>query len=150
MAFVTVPGCRKGLFAIVTDTAGFAFEHIIHSGFADNSFVGKRFSVAIFAAVNLGMECVAESGWGYPFQVECDLFRLEPFVTAITVCCYSKSAFSVVACAAGTSFFHFRHSHRFFLAGYDFAIMTPFTGAACLGNVRRMAEYGGAKSFHSV
>ena len=134
----------------MTDTTGFAFDHIVHGGFADNGFVGKGFGVAILAAVRLGMEIVAESGRCYPFQVECDLFRFESFVAAVTVCRYGKSAFTVVACPAGTSFFHFRHGNRNLLAGYYPAIMALPAGAPCFGDVCRVAEYGGAEAFHSV
>lgn len=97
VAFITITSRRKGILAVVADTTGFAFDHIIHGGFADNSFVGKSFGMAIFAAIRPGMECMAESGRCYPLQIECDLFRLECFVATVTVCRYSKSAFSVVA-----------------------------------------------------
>ncbi len=114
----------------MTDTTGFTFDHIFHGRFADNRLVGKGLGMAIFAAVCLDMECVAESGWRYPFQVEGYFLGLEPLVAAITVGRYPKSAFSIVARAAGATLFHFGHGHRFFLAGYDDAVVTPFAGAA--------------------
>ena len=51
MTLVTIAGRRKGILAVVTDATRFAFDHVIHGGFADNSFVGKDFGMAIFAAV---------------------------------------------------------------------------------------------------
>ena len=73
------------------------FDHVIHRSFADNRFVGEGFSVALFAAVRLGVECVAERSRCHPFHVERDVFRLESSVTAITICRNGKSAFSIVA-----------------------------------------------------
>lgn len=150
VTFITITGRCKRILAIVAGTAGFAFGHAVHGGFADNGFIWEYFCVAIFAAVHPGMECMAESGRSYSFKFECDLFWLECFVAAITVCCYSKSAFSVVAGTAGAAFFHLRHRYRLFTAGNDFTVMASFAAAACFGDMERMAEGNGAQTFNCI
>lgn len=150
VAFITISGRCKRILAVVADTAGFAFGHIVHGGFADNGFVRECFCVAIFAAVNPCVECMAESGRCYSFNFEYDLFGLKCFVAAITVCRYSKGAFSVVAGTAGAPFFHLRHRYRFFTAGNDFTVMAFFAGAACFGDMERMAECNGAEAFNCI
>jgi len=134
----------------MADATRFPFGHIRHGGLADNRFVGEGFGVALFTAIRLGMELVAERRRRDTLQRECDLFRLESFMAAVAVCRYGKNTFAVVACAAGTPFFHFRHSHRFLLAGDDAAVMASFAGAACFGNVGGMAEYGAAQAFYDI
>ena len=150
VTFITITGRCKRILAVMADTAGFAFGHVVHGGLSDDGFKGKCFCMAIFAAVNPGMECMAESCRCHTFYVECDLFWFECLVAAIAICCHSKRAFPVVAGTAGASFFHLRHRYRFLTAGNDFTVMACFAGAACFGNVERVAECNGAQAFNCI
>ena len=150
VAFAAITCGCKGILTVVAGAARFPFDHIGHAGLADNGFVGECFGMAIFAAIRLGMESVAERSRCNTFQCKCDLFRLQTFVAAVAVCRYGKNAFAVMAGAAGASLFHFGHSHRFFLPGYDDAVVAPLAGAAGFGNVGGMAEYGGTQTFYRI
>ena len=116
-------------------SAGFPLVHVIHAGLELASFIRENFGVAILAAVRLGVEGVAECCGSNALDLEAYFFRLHSFVTAVAVGGYSEGTFSIVAGAAGTALFHFRHGHGFFLAGYDFAIMTALAGSTGLGDV---------------
>ena len=106
--------------------------------------------MAILAGVSLGVEGVAECGGSNALDIVSDFSRFHTLVAAIAVGGYRKCAFSVVAGATGTSFFHFRHGHGFFLAGYDFTIMTTFAFSADLGDVGGMAEYRLSQTFDII
>lgn len=141
MAFPAIARRCECVFAVVTDAAGLAFNHVIHGGFADYCPVGERFCMAIFAAVRLGMKFVAEGGCCHSLQIKSDFLRFQPFVATVTVGRYRKGPLSVMACTAGAPFLHFRHGYRFFLTGNDDAVMAPFAGPAGFGDMCRMAEY---------
>ena len=131
-------------------SAGFPLVHVIHAGLEFAGFIREDFGVAIFAGVRLGVEGVAECGGSNALDVVTDLSRFHTLMTTIAVGGYRKCAFSIVAGATGTSFFHFRHGHGFFLAGYDFTIVTTFAFPAGLGDVRGVAEYRLSQSFDII
>jgi len=133
VALVAVTCRCKRVFAVVAGTAGFAFGHVIHGGCANHGFIGEGFRVAVFAAVCLGVECMAESGRRHPFDCKGDVFGFHPLVAAIAVCCHAEGPFTVMAGAAGTAFLHLGHGHSLFLAGDDLAVMASPAGSARLG-----------------
>lgn len=130
--------------------ARLAFNHIVHGGFAYDSFVGEILGVAIFAPVCLGMESVTESCRGNTFNVESDFFGFQSFVAAVAVGCDGKCFFTVMTCPAGASFLHLGHCYRFFLAGYDLAVVTAPAGSAGFCNMCCVAEHRCAESFDIV
>lgn len=134
----------------MASTAGFAFDHVVHAGLADDRFVWKEFCVAILAAISLGVEGVAEGGWCDSLEVEGDLFRLQAFVATIAVGCYNKCLLAVMAGTAGPSLFHFSHGHGLFLAGYDLAVVAALACSAGFGDMSGVAECGCTESFDVV
>lgn len=136
VAFGAIAGRGESILTVMANAAGSALFHINHGAFADNGFERENFGMALFAAVRLGMDSVAEGCRCYSFQGKGDFRRFKPLVAAVTVCCNGKCAFAIVAGTAGAPFFHFCHCYRFILAGYDFAVVAPFAGAACFGDMQ--------------
>jgi len=131
-------------------SAGFSLFHVLHGGFADHSFIRVDFGVAVFAGVCLGVERVTEGGRGNAFDVKGDVFWFHSLVATVAVGSHCKGTFAVMACSASAAFFHFRHGHGFFFAGYDFPVVTALAGSTCFGDVGSMAEDGLAKSLYFV
>ena len=150
MAFIAITGRSKSIFAIVTNSTGLALCHIIHCKFAYNSFEGEILRVAVLARIGLGMEGMAESGWGSSFDVKGYFLEFEPFVTPFAVTGNIEGHFAVMACAASFAFFHLSHSYRLFFAGYDLAVMAAFARAFCFRNMDGVAESSVSKALEPI
>lgn len=150
MAFFAVATGGKRIFAVVASAARFAFIHITHSEMLCPGFEWENLGVAVFAAVNAGVEIVAEGCSADSLGCEGDIFWCHSLVTFAAVTGYREDLGTVMAGAAGLSFFHLRHGHTAILAGDDFAVVAAFTFAAGFGNMNRMAERGLGCTFNLV
>ncbi len=56
MALAAIAAGSKGIFAVMTDSAGTAFVHIFHGSLTYDGTVWENLCVAIGALVNLEME----------------------------------------------------------------------------------------------
>jgi hypothetical protein len=140
VAFGAVPGRGEDILAVVTGSAGFACCHVIHGEFTYDSFIGEGLGVAIFASVGSGMNGVAKRSRGRVLEFEDNILGFHALVTTVTVGCYSKGPFAVMAGTACSALFHLNHGHTLFLAGDDLAIMTASAGTAGFGDMDGVAE----------
>jgi len=145
VALAAVAARGKGVLAVMAGTAGLALDHVIHGVTIDTSFKSKGLGVAVGALVHFGVELVAESGIAR-LDLECDIFRRHPLVTAAAVASHGEGLLVVVASAAGTAFFHFGHGYAAGLAGKGLIAVAAAAFAAGFGDVYFMTEYciGGA------
>jgi len=150
MAFFAVATGGKCIFAVVASAARFAFVHITHGEMLCSGFEWEDLGVAVFTAVNAGVESVAECCAADSLGFEGDILWCHSLVTLAAVTCYREGLCAVMAGAAGLSFFHLRHCYAAILAGDDFAVVAAFTFAAGFGNMHRMAEHGLGCTFNLV
>jgi hypothetical protein len=82
-----------------------------------------------------------------PLDLENNILRFHPFMTAVAIGSHGKGFLAVVTGSTGFAPFHLGHAHGFFLACDNFTIVAASAGTTGFGNVNGMAKGGFAKTF---